>query len=213
MSLARIVGKYATLLAGSGIVYSGYTQSTSSLEAGLTVAAGVGVAAVGLAIRTTRKIDYAQPLFFSEQIRQTGYDREIDEGCSAYARLVTLDVSDLTEKQTSRAIRDLVEATSDFDLCKLVQIEGFNYEGKRYLTIHGETHSLWQGSTIISMQRRVERTIEGRSITFVNHVPMPSQTAPHNPVNLGPYGSTGAPMQGIGQHPAAERLRKKGEIR
>jgi len=186
MSLARkvgmYIGKYATLLAGGGIVYSGIysgiTQSKSALEALLTVAAGVGVAAIGQArFRTnSRKIDYSQPEFFSERIRQTGYDRELDEFPSKFVRLVTLDVSDLTEKQTNRAIIDLVKVTSDFDLCKLVQVVGFYNEGKKYLAIGGECHYAWQGSTKKSMQRKVERIIGDRPIKFVDaHILMPSQ--------------------------------------
>jgi len=191
---------------------------------------------------TDSKIDLSQPVFFGKQLRQAGYDREIDEGMSSgMRRYATLDITALSERQTKKIIKRMVGAAKDFNLCKLVQVGGFTREGRRYLTVSGESHTLYQNPVKNLMLERIMPLVDKLPIEYVEScISPPVQGQPYQPINLGPYGSTGGNPNlknpqpridnyvtlpspagqptidlglGIPMHPAAQELRDRGEIR
>ena len=92
-----------------------------------------------------KKIDFTKDLFYTAKLYQFDYDREIDEGfASNMSRYVTLDITDITEKEAIKLARMLKKKYSDFDLCSVVQINGLNKpSGKKYLIISGINHHLY----------------------------------------------------------------------
>ncbi len=165
--------------------------------------------------KKSEEVDYSQPMFFAKQLNQTGYDPEIDEGMSSgMRRYVTLDVTKLSEKQVSGLLEKLVREATDFHLCKLVQVSGFNKEGRRYVTVSGESHRIWQISVKNAMLEKLTDITDKLPVEYVEaHIDPPVQGGQHQLTNLGPYGSTGSPAFGILQHPDAQELREKGKIR
>lgn len=153
--------------------------------------------------------------FYINTLRQEHYDREIDEGMSSgMRRYVTLDISKLSKRDIKKILSKFKKIFSNFDICKLVQIGGFNIDGKRYLTISGECHTLFQSSCQKATQEDVEKIVKDKNALFVTEfIPPPGKTEKHVSVNLGPYGSTGAPTLGYKQHPDANKLRAQGLIR
>ena len=164
-----------------------------------------------------RRIDYSEPIFFVDRFRQTGYDRELDEGMSSgMRRYATLDVTEVPEKDLGNLIKGIKTGLSDFNLCKLVQVAGFNKDGRRYIIVSGEGHAMCEGSTKEYALKRIVPLTEGLSLEYITaHITPPpeGETETYTPTNLGKYGSTGCPAQGIEQHPDAAALRKSGEIR
>lgn len=161
-------------------------------------------------------IDYSQPIFFAEQLMQNEYDREIDEGLSSgLRRYATLDVTCLSEKQVAGVLEKLITEVDNFNVCKVVQVAGFNKDNKRYLVVSGESHTLFQKEARDLMLNRIRNaTKELPSIKYIDdYVEPPEEGEPYQPINLGPYGSTGNPNLGIPQHPDAHRLRNQGKIR
>ena len=165
--------------------------------------------------KNSKEIDLSQPLFFAEQFLQKSYDREIDEGLSSgLRRYATLDVTKLSEKQVRQTIKGLIKDAEDFDLCKLVQVAGFNKEDKRYLTVSGESHASFQDSTKNLMLDKIKLVTDKLPVEYEKaHITPPTQEEPYQPTNLGPYKSTGCPGLGIPQHPDAQKLRDQKKIR
>jgi len=125
-----------------------------------------------------------------------------------------LDVTKLSEKQVKQVIKGLVDEAQDFNLCKLVQVTGFNKENKRYLAVSGESHAMWQGSTKNEMLDSIRSVTGELPVEYVkSYIKPPTQGEPYQTTNLGPYGSTGSPGLGISQHPDAQKLRNQGKIR
>jgi hypothetical protein len=155
------------------------------------------------------------PVFYSEMYRQRGYDREIDEGMSSgMRRLTTVDVTGMPEKDVKRLIDKIGKEASDFNICKQIQVAGFNSGGHRYLSVSGESHMFYQGSSSSYFTDRVRPHLNGTDAKLVGYVGMPQQytTDRYEPVNLGAYGTTGAPMMGIAPHKNAGELRAQGKI-
>jgi hypothetical protein len=132
---------------------------------------------------------------------------------SELRRYATLDVTHLSKDQTTNLIKNLLRTSARFNLCKTVQVAGFNTEGRRYLTVSGESHAMFSGSTKSSMRKLMEPTTRGMPVVYVEaHIRPPLEGEPHQTVNLGRYGSTGCPAEGIPMHPDAQRLRELGKI-
>ncbi len=161
------------------------------------------------------KMNLSQPLFFAKQFLQSDYDREIDEGMSSgMRRYATLDVTKLSKKQVKQTILRLVEDAEDFNLCKLIQVAGFNKKDKRYLTVSGESHALFKESARDLMLDRIKHVAGKLPVKYLDtHVTPPTQEEQYKPTNLGKYGSTGSPSLDIPQHPDAQKLRDQGKIR
>ncbi|MGV8087082.1 MAG: hypothetical protein ACP5N1_05625, partial [Candidatus Woesearchaeota archaeon] len=135
---------------------------------------------------TKSEIDLSQPVFYGKQFRQNNYDREIDEGMSSgLERYITLDVTDLSEKQLSLLINTVVDKTQDFSLCKMVQVAGFKNDEKKYLAISGESHRLYSNSVKSSMHDRLKSVFSEFPVTdIVEFIPVPINSA-YTPTNLG----------------------------
>lgn len=165
--------------------------------------------------RRKLQIDYSQAIFFAEQLRPKGYDREIDEGMSSgLIRYATLDATKLSEKQTTSTLEKLVNEAKDFDMCKLVQVAGFNKDNKRYLIVSGESHISFARDARDMMLETIKKEVGKLPVEYVkDHITPPVAGEPYKPTNLGMYGSTGNPVLGIPQHPDAKKLRDEGKIR
>ena len=153
--------------------------------------------------------------FYVTILKQKHYDREIDEGMSSgMRRYITLDISKLSKKEVKKLLSGFEKKFSDFDICKLVQIGGFNINDKRYITVSGECHIFFQSACQKATQEVVEKIVKDKTVQFVTEfIPPPGKTEKHVSVDLGPYGSTGAPIHGMKQHPDASGLRAQGLIR
>ena len=158
---------------------------------------------------------YSAPAFLSEMHRQSGYDREIDEGMSSgMRRLATINVTGLTDGELGKVIKGLRRESKDFNLCKQIQLAGFNTKGQRFIAVSGESHMFYQGSSSEYFTNRAKKATTGTAAQFVDYVAFPTQssTDTYEPVNLGPYGTTGAPMLGVEAHKSAGKLRAGGLI-
>jgi hypothetical protein len=112
-------------------------------------------------------------------------------------------------------LKQLEVEYKNYNLCKLVQIGGFNKNEKRYITVSAEAHVVAIGachSIGLKFLKRVTKNMDVNFITW-EHIDPPVKGKPHKKINLGKYGSTGAPMHGIKQHPDADDLREAGKIR
>ncbi len=161
------------------------------------------------------KIDLTQQVFFGERYLQESYDREIDEGCSSgLNRYATIDITSVPKSQAIGLLEQIVEEAKDFSVCKLTQVGGFNKDGKRYITVSGESHYVVSGTARDMLVNKIREYTNGLPVVYVQeHITLPIEGKPYEPVDLGPYGSTGAPMHGVAMHPGAAELRKKGKIR
>ncbi len=169
----------------------------------------------GVGSEAAPKTNYDSPAFLAEQFRQTNYDREIDEGMSSgMRRLVTLDVTGVSDGDMNSLIRSMRGKCKDFNLCKQLQLAGFNTGGHRYLAVSGESHMFYQGSSSSMFTDRVAGAAQAAGAKSVGYVAMPAAntTDSYEPTNLGRYGTTGAPAYGVSAHPKAAALRKSGEI-
>ena len=160
------------------------------------------------------RVDYSQTVFFQRRIRQSNYDREIDEGRSSdLIPLTTVDVTDLSKRQVRVFLSDLLRDVNDFDFCKFVDVVGYSAEDAKYFTISGETHAHFVPDTRELMRTRVRKIVGDRPVKLVESPVQMPLGMPYRQINLGPYGSTGAPFLGIPPNSDAARLREKGEIR
>ena len=158
--------------------------------------------------------DYDAPAFYANTIGQSGYDREIDEGMSSgMRRYATLDVSQLSEAEVGSLIGGLERGARGFNLCKQIQVAGFNAGGKRYVAVSGESHLYFQGSAAKSFEKVALNAAAGLNVRSVGYVALPTtESDVYEPVNLGRYGTTGAPMVGVKAHGNAIALRAAGKI-
>ncbi|PIN72366.1 hypothetical protein COV21_02415, partial [Candidatus Woesearchaeota archaeon CG10_big_fil_rev_8_21_14_0_10_45_5] len=96
-------------------------------------------------------------VFYAIQLKQHDYDHEIDEGLSSgLKRYVTLDLSELSRFQKNEVINGIVRAVKNYDLCKLVQVAGFNKAGKSYVIVSGESHYLYQRAAQDGILNRIK---------------------------------------------------------
>jgi len=149
--------------------------------------------------------------FYAETFQQSGYDREIDEGMSSgMRRLVTIDVTELDNKEIEQILDIVSDEARDYSLCKQVQVAGFYAEGsdggeKKYVAVSGESHYYYQGSTASMYKDHVNEKLFEFNENHEHHVayqngfvPIPNAQS-YTPLDLGPYGTTGGPPSHLDQ--------------
>ena len=138
----------------------------------------------------------------------SGYDREIDEGCSSgMVRFATLDVTGFTNDE----IEDILDIAADgirgYNLCKQGQVAGFHSADRShtYVAVSGEAHHMWAGAVAENVIERMNGRLYSfnqsheNQVSYVNeHVDIPTHMT-YTPTDLGPYGTTGGPPEHLDQ--------------
>lgn len=82
-------------------------------------------------------------VWYAKKFMQKNYDPEIDEGWGERVRLFAVRATDLAWDQRDKLIKKIGERVRDYNVCKSVQVVGFNRGGESYISVGCEVHMVW----------------------------------------------------------------------
>ena len=128
------------------------------------------------AISITKNIENMKKLLknnesFFIEIKQHGYDREIDEGFGTSAkRYVTFDVTERDLEEISDIVFDLNKVFLDFNVVKYIRLVVFRKENKHYIAINGLSHMFYEHACRDAALDQIQKIMEKYNLIDTKYV-------------------------------------------
>lgn len=108
-------------------------------------------------------------IFFIKNLKQNRYDIEIDEGFSSgLVRYNTLDITGKNKLISYYIANKIADKFTNYNLCKQVEVVGFNLNDKKYITISGESHFLYIGEAKHYANKDIKKIMENFKIKSID---------------------------------------------
>lgn len=121
-------------------------------------------------INTILNLNFDENFFV--ELKQLGYDREIDEGFGSNVRFYTFDVTGESNEIIKALIWRLKQKLETYNVCKIIKIFYFKVDNFKYVAVTGLVHCMWCNAAKSQLDEKLKQIIELKKIEK-RHIPIP----------------------------------------